>query len=184
MRRFRWIVVLAVALLVAAIVAALLLVRPGLEDGRDRADHRWTPLRPPLIARYEALDGVAAALADAGAADRAVTLDLRGALDRWHRYALRGPRHTDPAAEVTIANGLEELARRIRANMIASEKLRTNEPLTTALAAFDQAIVPARALRAYNRAVRAYEDDRSGFFEHLVAGALGYDARPVLVTGT
>ena len=184
MRRFRWIVLLVVALLFAAIVAALLLVRPGLEDGRDRVDARWTPLRPPLIARYDALGGVASSLADAGAGDRAFTTDLQRELGRWRRFALRGPQHTDAATEVSLANGLEELARRVRANMIASEKLRTNEALKSAVEAYDQAIVPEPAVQAYNRAVRAYEGDRSGFFEHLVAGALGYDSRAVLVTGT
>jgi hypothetical protein len=184
MRRLRWIVVLVAALVLAAIVAALVFVRPGLEDGRDRVDARWAPLRPALIARYEALDGVATALADAGAGDRAVTTDLQRELGRWQRYALRGPKHTDPATEAAIANGLEELARRVLANMLGSQKLAANEGLQSALRAFDQAVVPEPEIRAYNRAVRSYEDDRSGFFERLVAGALGYDSRAVLVTGT
>jgi hypothetical protein len=183
MRRLRWIVVLVAVLLVVAVVAALVLVRPGLEDGRDRVDRGWTPLRPALIARYDALEDVATALADAGAADRAVTKDLERELARWQRYAVRGPKHTDPATEVAIANSLEELARRVLANLIASQRLRTNEPLQAALQAYDQAIVPEPEVRAYNRAVRAYEDDRSGFVERIVAGALGYDSRPVLVPG-
>jgi hypothetical protein len=49
--------------------------------------------------------------------------------------------------------------------------------------AYDQAIVPEPAVQAYNRAVRAYEDDRSGFVERVVAGALGYESRAVLVPG-
>jgi hypothetical protein len=186
MRRLRWIVVLVAVLLVVAVVAvvaALALVRPGLEDGRDRVDQRWTPLRPALIARYDALEGVATALADGGAGDRTVTTDLENALARWQRYAVRGPKHTNPATEVTIANSLEELARRVLANLIASAKLRTNEPLQIAVQAYDQAIVPEPAVQAYNRAVRAYEDDRSGFVERVVAGALGYESRAVLVPG-
>lgn len=184
MRRLRWIVVLVAVLLVVAVVAALLLVRPGLEDARDRVDRGWTPLRPALITRYDALDGVAAALAEAGAGDRAVTKDLERELARWQRYAVRGPKHTDPATEVAIANSLEELARRVLANLIASQRLRDSEPLQTALQSYDQAIVPEPEVRAYNRAVRAYEDDRAGFVERIVAGALGYDSRAVLVPGT
>ena len=183
MRRLRWVVVLVAVLLVVAVVAALLLVRPGLEDGRDRVDQRWTPLRPALSARYDALDGVATALADAGAGERTVTKDLDDTLARWQQYAVRGPKHTDPATEVTIANSLEGLARRVLANLIASEKLRTNEPLQAAVQTYDQAIVPEPAVRAYNRAVRGYEDDRSGVLERLVAGALGYESRAVLVAG-
>lgn len=184
MRRLGWIIVLVVAVLVAAAAAAVVLVRPNLEDGRDEADARWTPLRPALIARYKALSGVATALHDAGAADRSVTRDLDATLTRWSRFALLGPKHTDPAAEVALANELEEQARRLRANMFASEKLKGNEALAAAVAAFDQATVPQPQVRAYNRAVRAYESDRSGFFEGLVADALGYESRPVLVVGT
>lgn len=183
MRRLRWIALLVAVLLVAAVVAALVFVRPTLEDGRDRADREWAPLRPALIARYDALEVVATALADAGAGDRAVTNDLDDELARWQRYAVRGPKHTDPATEVTIANSLEGLARRVLANLIDSEKLRTNEALKAALQAYDQEIVPEPAVRAYNRAVRAYEGDRSGFVERVVAGALGYESRAVLVPG-
>ena len=68
-------------------------------------------------------------------------------------------------------------------NYIASEKLKSNDALRAAIDAFDQAVVPPPTVRAYNRAVRTYQDDRSGFFERLVAGALGYDSRPVLVVG-
>lgn len=181
MRRFRWIVVLLVAVLVAAIVAALVLVRPDLDDGRDRVDAAWVPLRPPLIARYDALRGVATALAEAGASERSVTADLAAALDRWERSALRGPRHTDPGAEATTANELEGLARRVRANLIVSTRLQGNQPLLDAMAGFDQAVVAPANVRAYNRAARAYEDDRSGFPNRLVADVLGYDPRAMLV---
>lgn len=184
MRRFRWIVVLVVAVLAAVVIAGFVLVRPGLEDGRELVDDRWTPLRPALIERYAALDGVATALRDAGAGDRSVTTDLDTALDRWGTFAVRGPKHTDPGAEVVIANELEELARRVRGNLIASEKLKNAPALAAAVTAFDQAVVPQAAVRAYNQAVRAYEEDRSGFLEHLVADTLGYGSRPVLVVGT
>jgi len=184
MRRLRWILLLVVALVIAVVAAAAFLVRPGLDDDRDVVDARWTPLRPSLIVRYEALDGVATALAASSAADRAVTKDLQAELDRWKKFALRGPRHTDPGAEAMTANELEALARRVKANVAASAKLSQDEALKNATAAFDQAVVTPAAVAAYNRAVRAYEDERSGFFEKLVAGALGYDSRPLLVLGT
>ena len=66
MRRFRWIAVLVIAVLVALVVAAVVLVRPGLEDDRDRVDARWTPLRPTLITRYAKLGSVATAAARRG----------------------------------------------------------------------------------------------------------------------
>jgi hypothetical protein len=183
MRRFRWILLLVVALLVAAVAAAFFFVRPGLDDSRDRVDARWTPLRPSLITRYQALGGVESAL-QAVAADRAITKDLQTGLDRWDELALNGPRHTDPAAEALAANDLEALARRARANLVGSARLANDQALQDALAAFDQAVVAPPTVEAYNRAASAYEDERSGFFEGIVAGVLGYDSRPVLILGT
>jgi len=184
MRRLRWILLAVIALAVVVVVAALVLVRPGLDDSRDRVDARWTPLRPVLIARYEALGGVAAALvASPVGGDRAVTKDLEAELERWNRYALRGPRHTDAGQEAAAANELEALARRVRANIQASDRLKNDAALLEALAAFDQAVVTPEPVEAYNRAVQSYEDERSGFFDSLVADVLGYDSRPVLVLG-
>jgi hypothetical protein len=184
MRRLRWILLLVVALVIAAVAAAAFLVRPGLDDSRDRVDARWTPLRPSLITRYEALDGVAAALGASAAADRAVTKDLQAELEEWDELALNGPRHTDPGAEATVANELEALARRVKANVAASARLSQDAALTTAMTAFDQAVVPTATVTTYNRAARSYEEERSGFFEGLMAGVLGYESRSVLILGT
>jgi hypothetical protein len=97
---------------------------------------------------------------------------------------LRGPKHTDPGAEATTADELEALARRARANVAASARLSADPGIASAFAAFDQAVVAPAAVKAYNRAVRAYERARTGTIKSLVARALGYDARPVLVLGT
>jgi hypothetical protein len=184
MRRLRWIILLLVLLLVGGVVAAALLVRPDLVDGRDRVDATWAPLRSPLATRYEALGGVATALAAAGAGDRAATLDLGAELERWQAFALRGPKHTDPGAEAATADELEALARRARANVAASARLAVDPGIAAAFAAFDQAVVAPEAVKTYNRAVRTYEHAREGTIEELVAQVLGYDARPVLVLGT
>jgi len=183
-RRVRWLVIGAAALAIAGAVAAVVLIEPDLSDARDRVDHRWTPLREPLDARYQALGGVATALHDAGEGDRAVTTDLDSVLARWSKLALRGPTHTDPAREAATANELEALARRVRANIAGSDRLTANTALGAAMGAFDQAVPPApRAIEAYNRAVRQYEHERSGTINRLVAAALGYDARTLLVVG-
>ncbi len=184
MRRLKWIVLALVVLLVAAVAAAALLVRPDLVDTQAAADAHWTPLRAPLAARYTALSGVADALVAAGEGDRAVTKELQAELQRWDAFALRGPKHTDPAAETASADQLEALARRARANVFASARLAADPGLVAAFAAFDQAVVPPAAVKAYNRAVRAYQDAREGAINALVAKALGYDARPELLVGT
>ena len=184
MRRLRWIFLVLLLVVVGGAVAGALLVRPDLVDTRDRVDATWTPLRAPLATRYEALGGVATALTAAGAGDRAATKALSAELERWRAFALRGPTHTNPAAEATTADELEALARRARANVAASARLTADPAIAAAFAAFDQAVVAPATVNAYNRAVRAYEHARDGTIKALVARALGYDARPVLVLGT
>jgi hypothetical protein len=183
-RRARWLVLAVVVLVGVGAAAAWFTVRPDLDTARDRVDATWTPLRAPLDARYEALDGVAKALTTAGAGDRAVTVDLDAALARWNKLALLGPRHTDLALETTVANELEALARRVRANVKTSVKLGTNSTIGDALNAYDLAVASIADVKLYNRAVHTYENERSGTLHRLVADLLGYDARPVLVLGT
>ena len=180
-RRTRWIVLLVVALVLGGAVAAVVLSQPDLADARDRVDDTWTPLRSPLDSRYDALAVVQQALTEAGAADRAVTQDLAAKLERWSSLAAKDD--ADPGAEVQTADELESLARRVRANVFASDRLRSNPTLAAAIAAFDQAIPPEPAVKAYNRAARRYEDERTGTIRSIVAGVLGFDARAQLVLG-
>jgi len=184
MRRLRWIIPLLLVVVVASAAAAYLLVQPDLSDSRDRVDAEWTPLRAPLAARYEALGVLTQSLVDAGAADRAVTEDLRSTLQRWDRFVLRGPTHTDPGTEATIANDLEALGRRVRANIAASARLSTNQAITEALGAFDLAVVPPPLVEAYNAAVRDYQKARGGTIDAVVADVLAFDPRPILQIGT
>ena len=179
-RRVRLLVIVAVVAILA-VVAAGVLISPKIGDARDRVDARWTPLRPSLAARYEALAAVAAVMHDAGAAERAVTEDLDAALARWSPLALKGPIHTNPAREARVANELEALARRLRANINGSDRLNVNEAVQTALGAFDLAVVAPPTIAAYNRAVRRYEQERSGTVNGLVASIFGYEARPLAV---
>lgn len=182
-RRVRWLIVIALVLVVAGAIAAVLTVQPALSDARDRVDARWSAIRQPLVDRYIALGGVAQTLKDAGEANRSVTKDLDAALDRWSKLALRGAEHTDPGVEASTANELEALARRVRANILASDRLKTNTVLGTALGAFDQSVVSPPGVKAYNAGVRRYEDEREGAIHHLVASILGYKERAQLFVG-
>jgi hypothetical protein len=56
--------------------------------------------------------------------------------------------------------------------------------LTSAIVEFNAAAPPQPLIAAYNRAVRAYEDDRNNALRKPVARVFGFDARPVLVTGS
>ena len=178
-RRARWIVLVVVVLLVAVSLAGVLLVRPDLVDARDRVDARWAVLRSDLTARFDALDAVVEAFDAAGAGDRSVTRALRRELGHWAE--LRGRRHVDAAAEAASADTLEALARRAEANRTASDRLRADPTLAAAVDGFDEQAVSKPAVRLYNQAVRAYEATRSGTFERIVAGALGFESRPTLL---
>jgi hypothetical protein len=178
MRRWvKWLAVAVVALVVAGVVIAVVTVRPRLSNARDNVDHAWAPLRVPLIARYQALGGVVLALDASGAKDRSVTKDLTGALGRWQRIA----RTDDPGAQAPLADDLEGLALRVKANVDASDKLKAVPALKTALAAFDQTVVSPPAVAAYNRAVHTYQQRRTGTVGRLVAAMFGFGNRPVLL---
>jgi hypothetical protein len=182
-RRVRWLIVIALVLVVAGAVAAVLTIQPKLSDARDRVDARWSAVRPHLVARYTALGGVAQALKDAGETNRSVTKDLDAALPRWSKLALLGAEHTDPGVEASTANELEALARRVRANIVASDRLKTNAAILAAFTTFDQAVVPPPDVKAYNASVRRYEDEREGAIHHLVASVLGFATRSELLVG-
>jgi hypothetical protein len=179
MRRAHWIVLVVVVLLVAISLAGALLVRPDLVDARDRVDARWADLRSDLAARYDALGAVRDALDAAGAGDRSVTRALRRELGHWAE--LRGRRQVDAAAEAASANSLEALARRAKVNRTASDRLRADPNLAAAVLEFDQQVVSQPAVRLYNQAVRSYETTRTGTFERIVAGVLGFESRPTLL---
>ncbi len=183
LRRLKWIVLLLVAVVVVAAAIAVLTTKPALSDARDKVDRRWFTLRPSLQARYAALTPVEQALVTAGGPDRAVTRDLRDELAHWKDLSGHSRADADPGAEAAAANALEALARRTKANMV-NGKLSGNQALTAALQAFDtKTPQPPDAVTGYNRAVRAYQDERSGTVHSAVASLLGYGERPELVVG-
>jgi hypothetical protein len=178
MRRWvKWLALAVVALVVAGLVIAVVTVQPRLADARDGVDHAWAPLRVPLIARYQRLSGVVLALDAAGARDRAVTKDLTAALAQWERIAPTD----DPGAQAPLADELEALALRARANVNHSDRLLLNPAVKTAFGAFDQAVVSPPAVVAYNRAVNTYQRRRTSTAGRIVAALFGFGDRPVLM---
>jgi len=179
-RRLVWLALAVVAVVVVLAVVAVLTTQPDLSDHRDQVDRAWTPLRVPLVARYQALGGVLQALDGAGAQGRTVTKDLAATLARWERLASVD----DPATQAPLANDLEGLAARVQANVSASDRLNASTSVKAALQAFHTAVVSPPAVAAYNRAVRGYQRARTGTIRGPVADILGFDARPQLVLGS
>jgi hypothetical protein len=179
----RWVprlAVVVVTLLVAATVALVLASRPKLEDDRDRAAERWTPLRGPLAERYDELDGVLDELRAAGGGERDVARELDRSLRRWNELRDTSNADADTDAEARTANELEGLAGRVRATVAASARLGDAQPLQEALDAFALAAPPETAVSAYNDAARHYQETRESLRYGTVARVLGYDARPAL----
>jgi hypothetical protein len=179
-RRLVWLALAVVAVVVVLVVIAVLTTQPDLSDRRDQVDRAWTPLRAPLVARYQTLGGVLEALDAGGGQGRTVTKDLAATLSQWQRLA----RVDDPASQAPLANDLEGLAARVQANVAASDRLNQNATIKSALDAFHRAVVSPPAVAAYNRAVRAYQHARTGTIRRPVADVLGFDARPQLVLGS
>ena len=140
-----------------------------------RAARRPRRGRPPL-------DGAAgAAFTFAGGADRSVAKDLRPALDRWDRLRRASDANADAAAEAATANRLEGLGARLRADILASDRLRAVTQLGDAITTYTGTTPPAAAVTAYRAAVDRYERARNATLRKPVAFVFGYDERPVLV---
>jgi hypothetical protein len=180
-RRTRWILLALVVVVVAGGVALVLAERPKLDDALTTVDTRWKPLRAPeqLVVRYQTLEGALSAFDAAGGADRSVSKDLHAALDAWDR-ALRGG---DAGTQATAANVVEAQATRLVANARGAERLKADPAVSGSLTKFVATRPDPALVTAYNRAVRAYEDERTGTLARPVARVLGDDPRPLLVLG-
>jgi hypothetical protein len=178
-RRFRWILLALVVVVVGGVVALVVVERPKLQDAQDAVDARWKPLRAPdaLVLRYQKLEGALSAFDAAGGSGRAVSKDLHAALDAWNRSLKSG----DAGAQATSADAVENEARRLKANVDGSARLKASAAVNDALTAFVGTRPPEPLVAAYNGAVRHYEDTRTGTLARPVARVLGFDARPILI---
>jgi hypothetical protein len=182
-RRVRRLAVVVLVLLIAGGVALVLLTRPQLEDHHDDVDRAWTAVRQPLAARYEQLAAVNEQMAAAGAGERSVTRELRTTLSRWVRLRQASEGDADVDGEARTADELEGLATRLNAVVLSSDRLKSVEPLTQSIAAFQGTAPPLPAIKTYNDATEAYEDTRTSLLRRPAADLFGYDSRPQLALG-
>jgi hypothetical protein len=176
-RRLPWILAALLVLVVGGAIALVVVEKPDLDDARDAVDARWEPLRAPLTARYDQLGAALAALNAAGGGDRSVAQALTSELAAWQKAVKDG----DPGTQAEVANRLEGDAARLRANVFVAPRLAESNELTSAISAFAGTAPPIDLVRAYNRAVRDYEDARNDSLRKPVARLFGYDSRPILV---
>lgn len=177
-RRTRWILVALLVVLVGGAAALVLTQQPKLNDARSKVDTAWKPLRAPdqLPLRFQTLEGALSAFDAAGGKDRGVSRDLHAALDAW-AAALK---HGDAGQQAEAANAVDAQGRRLVANALGSPRLKADKAVTDSLVKFAGTSPNPALVAAYNRAVRAYEDQRTDALAQPVARVLGFDARPVL----
>jgi len=175
-RRIRWIALALVVVIVTGTVILVITVRPGLQDDAQEVRRTWRPLLQPLAVRYGTLPGVVGALDAAGNGNRDLTKQLKRRVDDWELLKTT----SDDSEQAKAADDLESLAARIRASVAGSFRLKGNDGLNKAIAAFDAAKVPPALLRNYNDAVLRYERNRDGMLRNIVASIDGYDAQPTL----
>jgi hypothetical protein len=180
-RRTRWILLALLVLVVGGAIALVVVQRPKLDDAGTRVDTTWKPLRGPdqLVLRYQTLTSALTAFDAAGGKDRAVSKDLGAALAAWQRSLRDG----DAGAQAEAANRLEAQGMRLASNALGSQRIRADRAVTDSLTKFAQTQPNPAFVSAYNRAVRAYEDQRTETLAKPVARVLGFDARPVLQLG-
>jgi len=181
-RRTRWILLALLVVLVGGVAVLVLTQQPKLDDACGKVDDTWKPLvaEEQLPTRYRTLEGALSAFDAAGGAERDVSKDLHPALAAWARAVKNG----SAVAQVKAANAVEAQGARLLANVLGSERLKTNAAVTDALVKYAQTFPNGALVTAYNTAVREYEDTRTDALAQPVARALGFDARPVLVFDT
>jgi hypothetical protein len=181
-RRTKWILLALVVLLVGGVVALVVTQQPKLDDARTKVDAAWNPLvaTDQLPLRYQTLTGALSAFDAAGGADRDVSKDLHAALKAWDAAVKDG----GAGAQATAANTVEAQGTRLNANALGSQRLAADKAVTDSLVKYAQTVPKPELVTAYNRAVRDYEDERTGALAQPVARLLGFDARSVLVLGS
>lgn len=181
-RRTRWILLALIVVLVGGAIALVVVQRPKLDDARTKVDRTWTPLRAPgqLVARYQTLEGAVSAFDAAGGKDRDVSKAVHDALDAWTKALRDG----GAEAQATAANTVEAQGTRLLANVLGSQRLKADKAVTDSLATFANTKANPTLVDTYNRAVRAYEDTRTGTLALPVARVLGFGSRPALELGT
>lgn len=178
------IIFLLVGLLVAGVGLAFLVVQPDLDDKLKVANVEWIPLRQPLNARYNDLATMNSALGVIGGPERSVTRELSAKLKIWDDLMLLPATNENAGAEARLANELEALARRARANVAANPKLSADPAIIAGFGAFDSQVLPNNRVDRYNKAATTYEKSRKAFPNSIVGEIFGLENLPLLRLGT
>lgn len=175
--------ILLVGVLAVSAGLTVFIVQPKLDDRLNKVNASWIPLRQSLNNRYQGLSETNTALSAAGGPQRSVTSELSKELDAWNKLMAQPAATENVGTEVGIANELEALARRARANIAANPKFSNDPAVSSGQARFDQQVPPAARVAIYNRVAKNYENETSEFPSSLAAAILGASNRPLLRLG-
>jgi hypothetical protein len=177
LRVVRVLIPVAIAIVLVAAGSSLLSARPDLTSAQHDVQTSWSQVAPALDARYTKLKTVNTAIRTVPGPVATLVRDVGGALDRWNDARA----HASVAGQVSAANAVEGLARRLVATATVSPRLRGNDAVLGAFSDFLHDPARSRAA-AFNEAVVRYEHERHGPLRALVASILGDDAVPALDT--
>jgi len=177
MRFLRFMRIFIPLLVIAAIVAGVVVVltsRSELQSARGRVDATWRPLRTALDARYQTLATANDAVRKTPGPLHQIVVAIDRANRDWGDLEANGG---SVAAQVTAANRLEALGRRLVVAARAAPRL-AGKPALATVGAFATLAPPKSAAAHFAAAVSHYERERDRPARRLAAGILGYKAVP------
>jgi len=163
-------------LVIAAVVAGVIIVltsRSELQSSRRQVNESWAQLSGQLDARYEDLKAATDAVRSVPGPLKRIVEQTDSAYSNWRDLQANGG---SVATQVTTANTLEALGRRLVRAANAAPRLRDKPPLVivNTFAGSD----PPAAAAAFDAAVNRYEKERNRPARRLAASVLGYKAVP------
>ena len=177
MRFLRWLRIFIPLLVIAAIVAGVIVVltsRSELQSARRQVNTTWRSLRAELNTRYQVLAAADAAVKDVPGPLHRIVVQVEAAAKEWSDLRDNGG---SVAKQVTAANKLEALGRRLVQAARAAPRLRGKTELGT-INTYASSPPPRHTVAPFEEAVSRYERERNRPARRLAASILGYDSVP------
>ena len=170
-------------LLVAAVVAGIVVVvtsRHELQSSRHQVDTQWNALRPALDERYSALQIANDTVKDVPGPLHQISTQVSSAYANWRDLEQH---NGSVSSEVTAANNLESLGRRLVISARAAPRLVGQTQALGAISVYAGLQPPAGAAD-FDTAVTHFEHERSRPARSLAARILGYTSIPTYAVTT
>src|SRR5882672_5543704 len=177
MRFLRLLRIFIPLLIVAAIVAGVVVVlssRSELQSARRQVDQAWKPLRDVLDTRYQVLAAADKAVKTVPGPLHRLVVQVERATNDWQNLRKKGG---SVASQVTTANKIEALGRRLVQAARAAPRLQGKPELAT-INAYASSEPPREIITPFENAVRNYERARNRPARRLAASLLGYESVP------